>query len=145
MSILSKYSIIRVSNEKRGIIMTYEIEQKMRKLEEDKKELALHTIWQSPELVDKEPHKYTFYLNSAALTFKSLSVGETLNEYNYNLGTLDKRIRQVRVTTFHDDMILGIITKLNADESLEVKFDKLAIDYIKEHHIEYLKVVVETF
>lgn len=125
--------------------MTYEIERKMRELEEDKEELKLHTIWQSPELVDKELKKYTFYLNGAALTFKLLSVGETLNEYSYNLGTFGKRIRRVRVTTFHDDMILGITTKLNADESLEVKFDKLAIDYIKEHYIEYLKVVVETF
>lgn len=127
------------------IITTYEIEQKMRELKDEQEKLALHTIWQSPELVDKEPKKYTFYLNGAALTFKSLSVGETLNEYSYNLGTFGKRIRRVKVTTFHDEMILGITTKLNADESLEVKFDKLAIDYIKEHHIEYLKAVVETF
>lgn len=125
--------------------MTYEIEQKMRELKEDQEELKLHTIWQSPELVDKEPNKYTFYLNGAALTFKSLSIGETLNEYSFNLGTFSKRIRRVRVTTFHDEMILGITTKLNADESLEVKFNEIAIDYIKEHHIEYLKVVVETF
>lgn len=125
--------------------MTYEIEQKMRELKEDQEELFLHTIWQSPELVDKEPKKYTFYLNGTALAFKSLSVGKTLNEYGYNLGTFNKRIQRVRVTTFHDDMILGITTKLNIDESVEVKFDKMAIDYIKEHHIEYLKVVVETF
>lgn len=125
--------------------MTYEIEQKMRELQEEKEELTLHTIWQSPELVDEEPHKYTFYLNGVALTFKSLSVGETLNKYSYNLGMFGKRIRRARVTTFHNDMILGITTKLNADESLEVKFNEIAIDYIKEHHIEYLKVVVETF
>lgn len=125
--------------------MTYEIEQKMRELKREQEELAVHTIWQSPELVDKEPKKHTFYLNGAALMFKSLSVGEALNEYSYNLGTFGKRIRRVSVTTFNDEMILGITTKLNADESLEVKFDKLAIDYIKEHHIEYLKVVVETF
>lgn len=125
--------------------MTCEVEQKMRELKEEQEGLALHTIWQSPELVDKQPHKYTFYLNGAALAFKSLSVGETLKEYSYNLGTFGKRIRRVRATTFHDEMILGITTRLNTDESLEVKFDKLAIDYIKEHHIEYLKVVVETF
>lgn len=125
--------------------MTCEVEQKMRELKEEQEELKLHTIWQSPELVDKEPKKYTFYLNGTALTFKSLSVGETLNEYSYNLGTFGKRIRRVRVTTFHNELILGITTKLNADESLEVKFNKLSIDYIKEHHIEYLKVVVETF
>ena len=125
--------------------MTYEIEQEMRELKREQEELVVHTIWQSPELVDKEPKKYIFYLNGVALTLKSLSVGETLNEYSYNLGTFGKRIRRVKVTTFHDEMILGITTKLNADESLEVKFDKSAIDYIKEHHIEYLKVVVETF
>lgn len=125
--------------------MTYEIEQKMRKLKDEQNELALHTIWQSPELVDEQPHKYTFYLNGVALTFKSLSIGETLNEHSYNLGTFGKRIRRAKVTTFHDEMIIGITTKLNADESVEVKFNKLAIDYIKEHHIEYLKVIVETF
>lgn len=122
-----------------------EIEQKMRELKEDQEELALHAIWQSPELVDKQPKKYTFYLNGTALAFQSLSIGETLKEYSYNLGTFDKRIRRISVRTLHDDKILGITTKLNADESLEVKFNKIAIDYIKEHRIEYLKVVVETF
>ena len=124
--------------------MIYEIEQKMKKIKEEQEELALHTIWQSPELVDKWPHKYTFYLNGTALAFKA-SVSKTLKEYIYNLGKFNKRIRHARVTPFNDEMILGITTKLNADESLEVKFNKLAIDYIKEHHIEYLKVVVETF
>lgn len=122
-----------------------EIEQKMRELKEDQEELALHTIWQSPELVDEQPKKYTFYLNGTALAFKSLSIGETLKEYSYNLGMFDKRIRRISVTTLHDDKVLGITTKLNADESLEIKFNKTAFDYIKEYRIEYLKIVVETF
>lgn len=117
----------------------------MRELKEDQEELALHTIWQSPELVDEQPKKYTFYLNGTALAFKSLSISETLKEYSYNLGMFEKRIRRISVTTLHDDKVLGITTKLNADESLEVKFNKTAINYIKEHRIEYLKVVVETF